>query len=130
MSEPTLFEMPEQSDTDGPSGKAAQAPFRRRSRYQRAQRDQIEFQTCALDELLPDDHQARAIWNYVNAADLSALYDRIKAVEGNSGRDPVDPRILMALWLYATIEGVGRRVIWIDSANAMSFIDGSVAVCP
>ena len=107
MSEPTLFEMPEQSDTDGPSGKAAQAPFRRRPRYQRAQRDQIEFQTCALDELLPDDHQARAIWNYVNAADLSALYDRIKAVEGNSGRDPVDPRILMALWLYATIEGVG-----------------------
>ena len=35
------------------------------------------------------------------------MYDRIKAVEGRPGRAPIDPKILMALWLYATVEGVG-----------------------
>ena len=39
--------------------------------------------------------------------DLTPLYDRIKAVERQPGRPPIDPKILMALWLYATIEGVG-----------------------
>ena len=28
-------------------------------------------------------------------------------MEGGPGRDPIDPRILLALWLYATVEGVG-----------------------
>ena len=35
------------------------------------------------------------------------MYDRIKAVERGPGRAPIDPKILMALWLYATVEGVG-----------------------
>jgi transposase len=35
------------------------------------------------------------------------LYDCIKAVEWAPGRAPIDPKILMALWLYATIEGIG-----------------------
>ena len=35
------------------------------------------------------------------------LYDRIRAREGHPGRAAIDPKILMALWLYATIEGVG-----------------------
>jgi transposase len=39
--------------------------------------------------------------------DLSEFYERIRAVEGQPGRDPIDPRILLALWLYATIDGVG-----------------------
>jgi transposase len=38
---------------------------------------------------------------------LSPLYQEIKAVEGHVGRDAVDPKILMALWLFATIEGIG-----------------------
>ena len=39
--------------------------------------------------------------------DLTGLYARIAAVEGRPGRDTIDPKILMALWLYATIDGVG-----------------------
>lgn len=38
---------------------------------------------------------------------MSALLAKIKAVEGVPGRDATDPRILLALWLYATIDGVG-----------------------
>ena len=61
----------------------------------------------SLDAMLADDHQARVVWEYVEGLDLACLYDSIRAVEGRAGRDPIDPRILMALWLYATLDGVG-----------------------
>lgn len=61
----------------------------------------------SLDQLLPDDHRARAVWQYVEQLDLTPLYDLIRAVEGHVGRAPIDPRILVSLWLYATVDGVG-----------------------
>lgn len=76
-------------------------------RLQCAQRRQVEFQPFSLDELLPRDHQARVVWNYVERLDLSRLYVMIRAVEGAVGRTPIDPRILLTLWLYATLDGVG-----------------------
>jgi transposase len=60
-----------------------------------------------LEALLPSDHRARVVWDFVEGLDLSALYDAIEAREGEPGRPPPDPAVLMALWLYATIEGVG-----------------------
>src|SRR5438552_3725202 len=60
-----------------------------------------------LDDLLTDDHQARIVWRFVEGLDLTDLYARIRAVEGHPGRPPADPRILTALWLSATLEGVG-----------------------
>jgi transposase len=56
--------------------------------------------------MLPADHRARIVWRYVDALDLSPLYVKIQAVEGMPGRDAVDPRILLALWMFATIEGI------------------------
>ena len=47
------------------------------------------------------------MWSFAEGLDLSALYRAIKAVEGHPGHPPADPRILLALWLYATVEGVG-----------------------
>ena len=76
-------------------------------RLRRAVRDQVEFQSCALDDLLPEEHPARIVWDYVCGLDLSPLVEAIQAVEGDVGRSPADPRILMALWLYATLRGVG-----------------------
>ena len=77
-----------------------------RARVQRPERHQIEWRPLALDLLLPADHRARAVWAYVDSLDLSALYSKIQAVEGKAGRDAVDPKILMALWLFATVEAV------------------------
>jgi transposase len=57
--------------------------------------------------MLPEDHPARVVWEYVEGVDLSCLYESIRAFEGRCGRDAIDPRVLMALWLYATLEGVG-----------------------
>lgn len=77
-----------------------------RARVKRPERLQIEWRPMALDQLLPPDHRARLVWAYVESLDLSYLYGQIRAVEGHVGRDAVDPKILMALWLFATIEGI------------------------
>src|SRR5512147_43782 len=81
--------------------------MRERPRLRMANREQIVFRAAPLDALIPHDHPARIVWAYVEGLDLTPLYDRIKAVERGPGRAPIDPKILMALWLYATIEGIG-----------------------
>ena len=72
-----------------------------------ANRRQIEFRACAWNDLLPDDHQARVVWQFVEGLDVSPLLERIQSVVGEAGRSAIDPRILTALWLYATLRGVG-----------------------
>src|SRR5438270_4279605 len=76
-------------------------------RLRRAQRDQVVMRCLPLDALLPEDHRARIVWDYVQGLDLTALYAPILAVEGGKGRAATDPKILLALWLFATIEGIG-----------------------
>ncbi len=76
-------------------------------RLRRAQRDQVVMRCLPLDALLPEDHRARIVWDYVQGLDLTTLYSQILAVEGGQGRAATDPKILLALWLFATIEGVG-----------------------
>jgi len=99
----TLFEVGD----DPPTEAKPSAPMRGRPRLRTAHRDQIVFRAAPLDDLIPDDHPARLVWDYVEGLDLRPLYDRIQAVERGPGRAPIDPKILMALWLYATIEGIG-----------------------
>lgn len=77
------------------------------ARVQWPNRIQIELRPSDLESLLAEDHPARLVWGYVERQDLSALYARIKAVEGGSGRSAIAPEILLALWLYATLQGVG-----------------------
>ena len=60
-----------------------------------------------LESLLPADHAARAVGEFVESLDVSPLYAEVQSVEGSAGRPAIDPRIYLALWLYATIEGVG-----------------------
>jgi transposase len=77
------------------------------ARFIRADRFQTRWDFIDLEALLPADHRARIVWSFVESLDLSALYDAIKSREGEPGRPPPDPAVLLALWLYATIEGVG-----------------------
>ena len=76
-------------------------------RLRTAERRQVEWRPVSLDELVPDDHRVRAVWRFVEGLDLSALLSPIKSLEGRPGHPAADPRILLALWLFATIEGVG-----------------------
>lgn len=70
-------------------------------------RDQMALRAVDIDSLIGKEHRARVIWDYVQGLDLSELEDRIKAREHRPGHPPAAPRLLMALWLYATSEGVG-----------------------
>lgn len=76
-------------------------------RLETAVRTQIEFQQSSLDDLLASDHRARQVWDYVEELDLSVLYGRVQTTVSSSGRPAIDPAILVSLWLYATLEGVG-----------------------
>jgi transposase len=78
-----------------------------RPRLRCAERSQVEFRAFAWNDLLPEDHQARIVWDYAQSVDLSPLYASIGSVEGHAGHPPADPRILFALWLYATLRGIG-----------------------
>ena len=100
-----LFELP--APDDEPAGLPTSEGPRGRPRLQRPDRDQVELRPTHLDALLPPDHRARLVWDFVMGLDLSPLHDRIRAVEGRPGRPPIDPAILVSLWLYATLEGVG-----------------------
>src|SRR3984885_9236248 len=76
-------------------------------RLKRPERHQMKIDERSLDQLLPPDDETRTVWAYVEGLDLSALMARIKAVEGNPGQATIDPRILLSLWLLATLDGVG-----------------------
>jgi transposase len=67
----------------------------------------IRLPDWCLEQSLPDDHAARDVWAYVSTIDLSAFLATIRAREGRPGRDATDPRLLLALWLFATVEGIG-----------------------
>jgi transposase len=112
----------------------AQAAAKRRlgaPRLLQPNRSQVELRASDLESLLGQDHRARLVWRYVERQDLSALYDAIKARGSVPGRPPIDPRILFALWLYATLDGVGsgREVDRLSREHdAYRWICGGVAV--
>src|SRR5829696_1173013 len=95
--QPTFFDR----GGDPPPAPQPDAPARGKPRVRTANRQQVVFRAAPLDALIPQDHPARIVWDYVDGLDLAPLYDRIKSVERGPGRTPVDPKILMALWLYA-----------------------------
>ena len=77
------------------------------ARVNRPQRDQIEWTQVDAETLIPEDHVARAIWSYLERMELSAFYESVKSVGGGPGRPATDPQVLLALWMLATVDGVG-----------------------
>ena len=71
-------------------------------------RTQVELRPSDLESLLPEGHRARFVWSYIQQQNLDALYDTVKAREGSAGRAAIDPAILLALWLYGVVEGIGN----------------------
>ena len=97
--EKTLFPMPpEENRVEAVVGKP---------RLKKANRTQIEFRTMDLESAIAADHAVRLVWAFVEQLDFQPFYAKIQAVEGVAGQNTIDPAILMTLWLYATLEGVG-----------------------
>jgi len=76
-------------------------------RLLRPDRSQPRRDTVDLDSQLPPDQRARLVWAFVDGLDFGALHARIKARDAQAGRPASDPAVLMALWLYTTLEDVG-----------------------
>src|ERR1700687_4122809 len=95
------------SDLPVPALTERQPAGNSKPRLRRANRAQLLLLPVNLEDLLPEDHRARIVWDYVQGLDLTLLYQKIHAVEDGRGRAAIDPKILVALWLYATIEGEG-----------------------
>jgi transposase len=72
-----------------------------------ANRAQLSWDLINPDGWLAPDHRARLVVGFVETLDLTALYDKIEAREGTVGRPAADPAVLFALWLLATMDGVG-----------------------
>ena len=78
-----------------------------RARLREPVRDDVRFEVFDLDGLIDADHPARTIWAYAQRVDFSAFEAQVRAREGSTGMAQTSPRLLLALWLYATIDGIG-----------------------
>jgi transposase len=76
-------------------------------RLRRPDRRQVLLRPCSLEELLPPEHQARTLWAVAQRLDLSGFEAALKARGEVPGRAATDPRLLVALWLWAATQGVG-----------------------
>jgi transposase len=76
-------------------------------RLLRPDRSQVVWDIVDLDSQLQADHRARLLWAFVQGLDLQGFHARIKARDDLPGRPASDPAVLLAIWLYATVEGVG-----------------------
>ena len=100
-------------------------------RLREPQRDQIALRAVNIESLIGDDHPVRLIWSYVEELDLSELENRIKARGDRPGHPATSPRLLLALWLYATSEGIGSaRALerLCESHDAYRWLCGGVSV--
>lgn len=77
------------------------------ARVLEANRSQLSWDLVDLEALLAMDHRARLVWRFVETLELGPFYAAIRSREGEAGRPAADPKVLLALWLYATLEGVG-----------------------
>lgn len=84
----------------------------RRVRLKSINRQQMMLRPVEVEKLVAEDHEVRAIWEFVGRMELSGYYEEIEAVEGEAGRSATDPRLLISLWIYGYSKGVsgGREI--------------------
>ena len=124
MARDTLFD-------DLPEAEPAAREWSGQPRLREPVRDQVELRAVDLEALLPADHPARVIWAYVQRLDLSALEESVRARAHGPGQAPVSPRLQLALWLFATSQGVGsaRALARLcESHDAYRWLCGGVSV--
>ena len=71
------------------------------------ERRQMEMVVQCPDDLVPAQHPVRMVMALVERLDVSRFAEAIRAREGVAGRDATDPRLLVGLWLYACVRGIG-----------------------
>jgi transposase len=75
-------------------------------RFEKINRNQVVPAPLDVEKLIPLDHPARNLWEFLGGLDLNQFSNDIKSVEGSAGRNAWDPRLLIATWLYACSRGI------------------------
>jgi len=107
--QPVLLSLPERTAAEAkPAVKKAeseegQGPVRLR----RPQRTQLTMRVQCVDDLVAEDHPVRMVAAVVEGLEVTEFCQPIKARPGVVGRDATDPRLLIGLWLYACLRGIG-----------------------
>jgi transposase len=100
-------------------------------RVKRPVRNQAEMMVRDIDSLIAEDHPVRTVWDFLSKLDLAGFYRSIKTVLDQPGRPASDPQVLLALWVYATVEGIGsaRRLARLtEEHDAYRWLRGGVPV--
>ncbi|MGZ7054626.1 MAG: transposase [Candidatus Angelobacter sp.] len=71
------------------------------------ERRQMTMVVQCPDDLVPAQHPVRMVMALLETLDLGRFSESIQARDGVAGRDATDPRLLVGLWLYACIRGIG-----------------------
>jgi transposase len=103
----------------------------RKPRIAEPQRRQGVIRFEMPQDMLPENHRARVLWDVVGTLDLAAFLRDAKAVDGTAGRKTLSPRVKLVLWLYAISTGVGsaREIArLVHSDDAYRWIVGDLAV--
>jgi transposase len=98
--QPILIEIPEQPPQPERAVGRGQVKLRPVNRLQTA-----VVEIC-VEELIPADHKARAIWDLVGRMDLSQFTEPLRTACGCAGRPAWDPQLMVSLWVYAYSEGI------------------------
>lgn len=98
--QPRLVDIPEQPAQQKPA--ELKGPPKLRS----VNRQQTTMAVVYVEELIPADHKARAIWDLVGRMDLSGFSEPLRTTVGSAGRPAWDPQLLVSLWVYAYSEGI------------------------
>jgi transposase len=70
-------------------------------------REQLGWRAVDMDQLIGEDHPARAIWTLVGGLDLSRYYRAIGSSPEQGGRPAFDPQLLISMWVYAYSQSIG-----------------------
>lgn len=104
MVSPLFGDLPHSTEAADRAGKLDHAGS---PRVARPDRGNMAWEFVDINQLIAADHAVRLVALFVQGLDLRALYDAIKARTHGPGRDAIDPALLLSLWLYATVEGIG-----------------------
>lgn len=94
-------------------------------------RNQMEMQINCIDALLPADHKARDVWEFVNSMDCSPCFALLKTFTGNDGRPATSPQVLLTLWIFSIMDGnISARKLekLCKEHNAYKWIAGGVPI--
>ncbi len=108
MHDATLFPGTEAAADQGPTRANQSSSNNEAPRLRQPDRRQVLLEPICWDERLPAEHAVRTVWRVVERLDLSAFHEPIAARGSDPGRPATDPRLLVGLWLYAAVDGVGN----------------------